>query len=187
MKVVDPNKFSERLQLAFSEAYRYAKENKNPEITTIHFLKTILEADTIDGLLDKLNLNKYKMIEIIKTELNNQIVTSNTSEPNLGRDVSSALFEANKLAESFGDSYLSVAVVFIELLFNNSLISNKLINEFSIKKEDVINVEIARRKGAVMDSPNKEINLEALEKYGHNLVEEVAAGKIDPVIGRDDE
>ncbi len=80
-----------------------------------------------------------------------------------------------------------MAPVFIELLFNDDYFSQQIVNDYQIEKKQLQGLELKRRKGVVMDSPNKETTLEALSKYGRNLVDEVAAGKIDPIIGRDDE
>ena len=72
-------------------------------------------------------------------------------------------------------------------MFNKSYISKQLVKEFHLNEKTCKDEELKRRGGKKMDSPNAEANLEALSKYGRNLVEDVKNGKIDPIIGRDDE
>ncbi len=72
-------------------------------------------------------------------------------------------------------------------MFNRSYISKQLVKRFGLNEAQCKEEELKRRGGMKMDSPNAENNVEALSKYGRDLVEEVKNGKIDPIIGRDDE
>ena len=72
-------------------------------------------------------------------------------------------------------------------MFNKSYISRKLVQVFSLNEQQCYQAELERRGKRKMDTPNAEDNLEALSKYGRDLVAEVREGKIDPIIGRDDE
>lgn len=72
-------------------------------------------------------------------------------------------------------------------MFNRSYISRRLVQTFNLTEQACEQAELDRRGGRKMDTPNAEENLEALKKYGRDLVAEVREGKIDPIIGRDDE
>lgn len=94
---------------------------------------------------------------------------------------------AAKWAAQHDEIYLTVATLWISLMFNKSYISRKLVQVFSLNEQQCYQAELERRGKRKMDTPNAEDNLEALSKYGRDLVAEVREGKIDPIIGRDDE
>lgn len=95
--------------------------------------------------------------------------------------------KAAKWAGQHDEIYLSVATLWIALMFNRSYISRRLVQTFNLTEQACEQAELDRRGGRKMDTPNAEENLEALKKYGRDLVAEVREGKIDPIIGRDDE
>ena len=107
--------------------------------------------------------------------------------PQFSNEVAKSFDKAQQWSDSVQESYLSVASVFIALLFNKSYISKQLVKEFHLNEQACKEEELKRRGGKNMDTPNAESNLEALSKYGRDLVEDVKSGKIDPIIGRDDE
>ena len=72
-------------------------------------------------------------------------------------------------------------------MFNRSYISKELVRTFNLNKDACYKAELERRNGKKFDTQNSEENVEALKKYGRDLVQDVRDGKIDPIIGRDDE
>ncbi len=179
-------KMSENLQRVIMQAVNFAKEQKHASVDTIDVLHAIFEDDILNGLFDRLNVNKKTALQVIRDEEKN-IVKSNSANVNLSNEVQKSIEKAAKWAAEHDETYLSVATLWIALMFNKSYISRKLVQIFNLNEKQCYDAELERRGGRKMDSPNSEDNLEALKKYGRDLVEEVREGKIDPIIGRDDE
>ena len=184
---MDINSFSSNLQTIVMKALELASTSHHTEITTVHMLYQIFSDDTIDGLLKRINVNKQECLQIAAKRLQNIATVDYTPQPIFNRKVNDALVEALKWAKEHDETYLTVATAFIHLLFNDSPISNEIIKKYNLTKEMVLNEELSRRKGKKMNEASSEDNIEALEKYGHDLVQDVRDGKVDPVIGRDDE
>ena len=179
-------KMSEKLQEVIMQAVEICKNYQHTSISTIQMLKAIFENDVLDGLYKRLNIDKTKALAIIDEEMA-RVATASNVNPQFSSEVANAFQQAEQWSASVNESYMSVASVWIALMFNKSYISKKLVKEFHLKEADVKEEELKRRGNKTMDTPNAESNLEALSKYGRDLVEEVKSGKIDPIIGRDDE
>lgn len=179
-------KMSEALQAVIMKAIEIVKSYHHPQIDTIHLLKAIFEHDVLDGLFTRLNIDKQKALSMIDREMG-RIATSDQANPNFSNEAARSLEKAQQWSDSIEESYVSVASVFIALLFSNAYISKELVKEFHLREKQCKEEELKRRGGKKMDTPNAENNIEALSKYGRDLVEDVKNGKIDPVIGRDDE
>lgn len=179
-------KMSEKLQMIIMRGVELCKSYQHATLDTIQMLKVIFEDEVLDGLFKRLNIDKQKALQIIDQELNN-IATSSNVNPQFSSAVVDSFTKAEAWSSSISEAYLSVASVWIALLFNKSYISKKLVKEFHLKEDVCKEEELKRRGGKKMDTPNAENNVEALSKYGRDLVEDVKNGKIDPIIGRDDE
>lgn len=180
------DKMSEKLQEIIMQAVEICKSYQHTTVDTIQMLKAIFEHDVLDGLFKRLNIDKTRALSIIDQEMN-RVATSSNVNPQLSNEVAQAFSKAEQWSASVQETYLSVASVWIALMFNKSYISKQLVKEFHLDEKTCKDEELKRRGGKKMDSPNAESNLEALSKYGRDLVEDVKNGKIDPIIGRDDE
>lgn len=179
-------KMSEKLQQILMRAVEICKSYGHASVDTIQLLKAIFEDEVLDGLFKRLNVDKREALALIDDEMNRIARASNTN-PQLTQEVVRSFDEAEKWAAQHEETYLSVASVWIALMFNRSYISKQMVKRFGLNEAQCKEEELKRRGGMKMDSPNAENNVEALSKYGRDLVEEVKDGKIDPIIGRDDE
>ena len=179
-------KMSENLQRILMQAVNDAKAHQHASVDTIDVLEAIFKDDVLNGLFDRLNVDKKTALQIISDEEKN-IVKSNSANVNLSNEVQKSIEHAAKWAAQHDEIYLSVATLWISLMFNKSYISRKLVTIFGLTEQQCYQAELERRGNRKMDTPNAEDNLEALSKYGRDLVAEVREGKIDPIIGRDDE
>lgn len=184
--LMDFEKMSQKLQEVIMQALEIGKSYSHTSIDTLHMLKAIFENDVLDGLFSRLNLDKGKALLILNQEINS-IATSNGAQPQLSNAVAQSFQKAQEWSEQIQESYLSVASVWIALMFNKSYISKKLVKEFALDEKTCKEEELKRRGGKKMNTTNAENTIEALSKYGRDLVEDVKNGKIDPIIGRDDE
>lgn len=179
--------FTEKLQQILMRAIQLAVSSRHPEVNTGHVLAEILNDDVVDGLLAKTNLDKGSLIQFIETELNRIATSSQGGQPVISSDLNQSLIDALREAESNGEKYLSASTLFITLLFNRWSQMHGLVDTFKPDKKELKKAQASRSAGHKMDSPGSENQLEALSKYGKDLVEEVKGGKIDPIIGRDEE
>ncbi|MEF9962080.1 MAG: AAA family ATPase [Erysipelotrichaceae bacterium] len=177
---------SEALQDIIRNAIEITKANHHSQIDTEHMLKAIFQHDVLDGLFKRININKQHSLTLINESLE-RLPQSDSEQPTLSKDVINSLERAQTWSDEIAESYLSVAATFIALIFNKSYLSNQLVKMFKLDEKTVKEEELKRRGGKKMDRQDAENNLEALSKYGRDLVEEVKNGKIDPVIGRDEE
>ena len=180
------DKMSEKLQEIIMQAVEICKSYQHTTVDTIQMLKAIFEHDVLDGIFKRLNIDKTRALTLIDQEMN-RVATSSNVNPQLSNEVAQSFSRAEQWSAGIQETYLSVASVWIALMFNKSYISKQLVKEFHLNEKTCKDEELKRRGGKKMDSPNAEANLEALSKYGRNLVEDVKNGKIDPIIGRDDE
>ena len=180
------DQMSERLQKILMDAINLAKSNQHPSVDTVDMLETIFKDDVLDGLFERIGLDKTRALQMIQQE-SNRVAKSSTSNINLSNEVQKSFEDAQNWASQHDETYLSVASVFLALLFNRSYISKELVRTFNLNKDACYKAELERRNGKKFDMPNSEENVEALKKYGRDLVQDVRDGKIDPIIGRDDE
>ena len=184
---MDPSKMSERLQKIINRAAQLVRENRNNEVSVAHMVLAILEDDVSDAFLKKASIDKFDLEKVSRNAITKISKSDSSAMPQLSSDVYDALEKANKWAEKFGDTYLSVTPVLIELLFSKAFVASEYQKHFNLSKKDLYKIESDLRGGQLMDSPVSEQNLDALNKYGRDLVKEVSDGNIDPVIGRDEE
>ena len=184
---MDINQFSENLQSIVMKALQQATTSRHTEITTVHMLYQIFSDSTIDGLLNRIGVDKSESLKICADHMKNIGVVDYVPQPIFNRKVTESFSNALVWANEHDEKYLTVATVFIELLFNKSSVSNEIVKKYNLKRNEVTSQELERRGGKKMTEATSENNLEALEKYGHDLVQDVINGKIDPVIGRDEE
>jgi len=178
---------TEQLQTIIMNALTKCQENHNSELAPEHILAAMLEDSGLDGIWERLNLNKQELLEFVRGYLERLTTTSSADQPMLSRYVSEGYSHALDEMKKQGDSYMSSAVLLIGLLKTNADVCQNLLKRFSISAAQVEAAEKDRRGGMKMEDKTNEGQLDALSKYGHDLVQDVKDGKIDPVIGRDEE
>ena len=184
---MDFDKLSETLQKIVMKAYEIATSMRHAEISSAHMYHAILQEDVIDGLLERLQMNKKEMKKIVDAYLSRIATVNYVPQPMMSKDVQQAFIDAGEYGKKHEEAYLTVATFFISLLFNGSLISKEFVKKYGVTKGNAYEQEIERRGGRKMNDRNSENQIEALLKYGRDLVEDVKDGKVDPVIGRDEE
>ncbi len=178
-------KAQESLQAAQQEAYN----NSNPTIETNHLLKVLIkdEDSSVSYLLKKNNVNiafvTSKLEETIK-----KLPKISNGEPaqNLGRDLNAALLKANVSLKQFNDEFISVEHMLLGLLLTNDDTA-KTLKDAGLTEKGLVAAIKDLRKGATVNSATETHQYNSLQKYGRNLNEMARNGKLDPVIGRDDE
>ena len=181
------NNFTIKSQEAVSKAIELATAKKNPSIETSHLLKGMLLVDenVIPYLLKKLNVDLDGFTPAL-----DQIIDAypevTGGDQNLSSDATKALQKATALSQESGDEFVSLEQILLGILsVNNS--TSRLLKENGVTEKDLRTAISQLRKGETVNSQNAEETYNALEKYARDLNDLARKGKLDPVIGRDEE
>lgn len=183
---MNPNNYTSQAGILIQNAMEIATKNGQQAIETGHLLSSILQDDTQTAsfLLKKIGVSNLVVQEKLLPILEKYPKVS--GNPFLSNGLQSALQKAEKLKEEFGDTYVSVELLFLSLLETNDVIADML-KSFGINSNQFKSAIKELRGNKKVNDPHAEGTYQSLEKYGQNLNESAKAGKIDPVIGRDDE
>ena len=183
---MNPNNYTSQAGILIQNAMEIATKNGQQAIETGHLLSSILQDDTQTAsfLLKKIGISNAVVQEKLRPILEKYPKVS--GNPFLSNGLQSALQKAENLKEEFGDTYVSVELLFLSLLETNDVIADML-KSFGMNANQFKSAIKELRGNKKVNDPHAEGTYQSLEKYGQNLNELAKAGKIDPVIGRDDE
>jgi len=185
---IDLNKFTEKSNKIVAKAKTFAQQRSHSDVTPIHLMIALLEdEDALASNILKKSSGDFQSFSKLVTERFNKLpsIKPTPQDYSFSRSAIQALTKAQDLSSKLGDSYVSADHLLLSVLSEPS-ISDILKNSgYSI---DNLSETVKKLRGnKKVDSPNAEATYEALSKYGTDLVEAAASGKLDPVIGRDDE
>ncbi len=179
-------KFTNRLQQALSDAQSLAMGKDHTAIDSIHILATLIEEPSNLSLLQQAGANLRELQQRLEKALNDAPVLSNpTGDINLNPDAVKILNLADRYAQKAGDEFISTDWVMLALAESGN--SKTILNGVGVTAETLRPVIEKIRGSEKVVSNNHEEQRDSLNKYTINLTERALAGKLDPVIGRDDE
>lgn len=184
---MDYEHLTEKLQNILMKSIMLCKDRKNSELSSAHLFHSFFEDEDIISFIRSSDGDLKAMESEVDSALKRLPVVDNIDNPRLSNEVYTAFSDADKIKNQRGDSYLGAFVFFIVLLFQNSTLAENLRKYIKLDKESLLKKEEEMRGDTMIKDQNSENNLNPLEKYGRNLVDDVKNGKIDPVIGRDEE
>ena len=186
---MQPEKFTMKTQAALQGAQAAAQERSHQEIDGEHLLLALInqEDSLIPPLLQKLGVNLNQFRAGLETELDRKVKVSGARDVFLGNHLKRALDAAEKEAHRMKDDYLSTEHLLLGLLSEAGPPLQKLFQTHKIRRDDVLKAMSDLRGNQRVTDPNPEDKFQALEKYGRDLTAAARQGKIDPVIGRDNE
>ena len=183
------NNFTIKAQEAITHAQQVAFNNANPNIETEHILKALLddENSSTEYLLKKNNVN-VKFLESKLDESIARLPRVNGADPAqaIGRDANNAVLRAGNNLKKFGDEFITPEHLLLSIL-QGSDNTAKLLKDAGATEKGLISAIKELRKGDTVKSQTQDTQYNNLEKYARNLNEMAREGKLDPVIGRDDE
>lgn len=181
------NNFTIKAQEAIQKAQEIAQANQNPAIETAHIFKGMLAVDEniISFLLNKLGVNISRVTEILDKMLEGFPGVSGGSLY-LSNDSNKLLNNALASAKDMGDEFVAMEHLLLALVNSKDSVSSML-KESGVKEDELKKAISSLRKGEKVSDQNAEAKYNALEKYANNLNEMARTGKLDPVIGRDEE
>ena len=181
-------KMTEALQMIILAAMTRAQENYNVEVAPEHILLAMLDDSNMDGIWSRIGVDKQALASFVKDyEKRLAVVKDSDGQPILNRYVVEGYTKALEYMKQHGDTYMSTAAFLMGILKTNSEVCRQVKKQFRFNENDVDKAEEERRGGIKMDEKTNESQLDALQTFGRDLVQDVKDGKIDPVIGRDDE
>jgi ATP-dependent Clp protease ATP-binding subunit ClpB len=183
------DKFTTKFQQAFAEAQSLALGNDNPYIEPQHLLYALLNQDdgTATSLLQRAGVNVNALKAALKSAIDRLPKVEGTGgEVNVSRDLANLLNLTDKEAQKRGDQFIASELFLLALLEDKGE-TGRLFKQHGAKREALEQAINAVRGGESVQNPEAEGAREALKKYTLDLTERAREGKLDPVIGRDDE
>ena len=181
------NQFTLKAQEAVQQAQQLATQNGQQAVETGHLLKGVLEVDenVLPFLLKKLSVNTPALVLALDSITKGYPKVSGGS-PYLSNPAQAALTKATSLMQEMKDEFVSIEHLALGILSGNDAVS-RLMKDSGLNEKDFRSAVAELRKGARVTSQTSEETYNALNKYAKNLNEMARNGKLDPVIGRDEE
>ena len=182
------DKFTIKAQEAVQQAVNAAQLNGQQAIEPVHLLKGVLEKgkDVAGFLFQKLGVNAQQIELLVEQEIKHLPRVAGGGQPYLSNDANQVLVKATELSQKMGDSFVSVEPLLLALLVVNSTVA-RIMKDAGCTEKDMQAAINELRQGQKVQSQSADDNYQSLEKYAKNLVDLARQGKLDPVIGRDDE
>lgn len=188
--MADMEKLTTKSKEAMLASQRTATERGNSEIRPVHLLTALVmqEDGLVPSLLKRMNVELGPVALALEQEIAKlpSVSGEGAQNPYPSRDFNQVLIEAAKIAEQMKDEYISVEHLLLAIIEKDSKCA-KLLAQFGIDKNSVLNGLKSIRGNQRVTNDSPESAYEALEKYGRDLTLAAAQGKLDPVIGRDEE
>ncbi|MCS7031819.1 MAG: ATP-dependent chaperone ClpB [Gloeomargarita sp. SKYG116] len=189
MQPNDPNKFTESAWNAIVQSVEIAKQNQNQQLESEHLLLALLNAEGLaNSIFQRLNINPQQVREKVEAFVRrNPKVTGGDGQLYIGNSLDKLLDRAEQYRQQFKDDFIAVEHLLLAYT-QDERIGKNLLREFGISGDQKLKEVIQKIRGSqTVKSRNPEATYEALEKYGRDMTRQAAEGKLDPVIGRDEE
>ena len=182
------DKFTIKAQEAVQAAVNTAQRNGQQTIEPVHLLSGIIEKapDVTNYIFQKLGMNGGQISMLLQQELQHLPRVQGGGQPYLSNDTNQILINAEDTAKKMGDEFVSVEPILLAILKGNSTAA-RILKDAGANEKDMLSAIQALRQGQNVKSQSADENYQSLEKYAKNLVEQARNGKLDPVIGRDEE
>ena len=182
------DKFTIKAQEAVQAAVNIAQRNGQQTIEPVHLLSGIIEKapDVTNYIFQKLGMNGNQITMLLQQEMQHLPRVQGAGQPYLSGDTNQILINAEDIAKKMGDEFVSVEPILLAILKGNSTAA-RILKDAGANEKDLTAAIQALRQGQNVKSQSADENYQSLEKYAKNLVEQARSGKLDPVIGRDEE
>ncbi|HET6882387.1 MAG TPA: ATP-dependent chaperone ClpB [Pirellulales bacterium] len=182
------DKFTIKAQEAVQRAQELAADRRNPQLEAIHLLAALAgdEEGVFNAVIAKIGANRQQLDRIVQAELGHLPSTSSGSQPQPASSLMQVFDAAHREADTMKDDFVSVEHLLLALTKVDTK-ARQVLKLNAIGEKEVLQALQAVRGSARVEDQNPEAKYQALEKYGIDLVERARQGKLDPVIGRDQE
>ena len=181
------DKFTIKAQEAVQEAAATAQRAGQQTIEPVHLLKGVIQkaGDVANFIFQKQGVNAQQIERLVDQEIQH-LPRVQGGQQYLSNDANNVLLRAEEISKQLGDEFVSVEPVLLALLNVNSTAS-RILKDAGCNDKDMRAAIKELRQGQNVKSQSADDNYQSLEKYAKNLVEQARSGKLDPVIGRDEE
>jgi ATP-dependent Clp protease ATP-binding subunit ClpB len=188
MQPTNPNQFTEKAWEAIVRTPDIAKQNKHQQIESEHLMKSLIEQEGLaTSIFNKANISLQRLRDRIDDFLRRQPTISNPVDSvYLGRSLDSLLDRAEAFRKEFDDDYISIEHLILAYAKDDRF-GKSLYQEFGLTENKLKEIITQVRGSQKVTDQNPEGKYESLERYGRDLTQLAREGKLDPVIGRDDE
>jgi ATP-dependent Clp protease ATP-binding subunit ClpB len=188
---MDFEKLSDRLKGFVQSAQTLAVREGNPQITPEHLLKVLLDdpEGLAAGLIKRAGGNPKQALEKTEAALAKlpRVSGGGAAQPHMAAALARVLDQAEQMASKAGDSFVTVERALQALSMSKEAEASRILTEAGLTPQNLNNAINDLRKGRTADSASAEQSYDALKRYTRDFTEAAAAGKLDPVIGRDEE
>ncbi len=181
------DKFTIKAQEAIQEAVNTAQQAHQQAIEPIHLLQGIMQKgrDVTNFVFQKLGVNTMQIENLVQQEIQH-LPRVDGGQPYFSNDANAVLQQAVETSQKLGDEFVSIEPMLLALLKVNSTVS-RILKDAGVNEQEMTKAINELRQGQKVQSQSGDENYQALSKYAKNLVEDARKGKLDPVIGRDEE
>ena len=181
------DKFTIKAQEVVQQAVNTAQQNGQQTIEPVHILKGILlkGRDVANFIFQKLGVNAQQIETLADQEIQH-LPRVQGGQPYLSTDANNVLAKSQSLAKQMGDEFVSVETILLAVISDGAT-AGRILKAAGCTENDMRKAILELRQGQKVSSQSGDENYQSLDKYAKNLVEQARSGKLDPVIGRDDE
>ena len=181
------DKFTIKAQETVQEAVNLAQRSGQQSIEPVHLLKALMDKarDVTNFIFQKLGVNTQQMEMLLEQEIKH-LPRVQGGQPYLSNDTNQILVNAENISQKMGDQFVSVEPILLAILASSST-AGRILKDAGCNEKDMRAAINELRQGQKVQTQSADDNYQSLEKFAKNLVEEARAGKLDPVIGRDEE
>ena len=181
------DKFTIKAQEAVQQAVNTAQLSGQQVIEPVHILKGVMEKakDVVNFIFQKLGVNAQQIDLLVSQEIQH-LPKVQGGQPYLSNESNNVLVRAQETAQKMGDEFVSVEPILLALLQVNSTAA-RILKDAGCTEKEMLKAIQELRQGQKVQSQSADDNYQSLEKFAKNLVDLARQGKLDPVIGRDDE
>ena len=181
------DKFTIKAQEVVQQAVNTAQQNGQQTIEPVHILKGILlkGRDVANFIFQKLGVNAQQIETLADQEIQH-LPRVQGGQPYLSTDANNVLAKSQSLAKQMGDEFVSVETILLAVISDGAT-AGRILKDAGCTENDMRKAILELRQGQKVSSQSGDENDQSLDKYAKNLVEQARSGKLDPVIGRDDE
>ena len=181
------DKFTIKAQEVVQQAVNTAQQNGQQTIEPVHILKGILlkGRDVANFIFQKLGVNAQQIETLADQEIQH-LPRVQGGQPYLSTDANNVLAKSQSLAKQMGDEFVSVETILLAVISDGAT-AGRILKDAGCTENDMRKAILELRQGQKVSSQSGDENYQSLDKYAKNLVEQARSGKLDPVIGRDDE
>ena len=181
------DKFTIKAQETVQEAVDLAQRSGQQSIEPVHLLKALMDKarDVSNFIFQKLGVNTQQVEMLLEQEIKH-LPRVQGGQPYLSNDTNQILVNAENISQKMGDQFVSVEPILLAILASSST-AGRILKDAGCNDKDMRAAINELRQGQKVQTQSADDNYQSLEKFAKNLVEQARAGKLDPVIGRDEE